>query len=241
MTLLCGVCVLVAVLTWPAGRTERAVRARAARDRSPATSTWQRRRDALARVGRRIGLPGRGAVNESTRWLPLLDQLSASLRVGLPPAEALTLALRGTEATVRERLTVVIEAAREGRACGPAWLRAARSAGSAELELLARSWLISERLGAPLADAVDSAGRALRSGRDLASRLETATVGARTTATILTFLPVAGVGIALLMGIPPTELYGTPVAVVSLIVGVGVVLVGRLVVSRMIAQVVRQQ
>ncbi|WP_162802173.1 type II secretion system F family protein [Ornithinimicrobium murale] len=178
---------------------------------------------------------------ESARWLPLLDQLSSSLRVGLPPAEALALSLRGSEERVREQLAGVLDAARAGRACGPAWLRAARSAQSGELELLARSWLISERLGAPLADAVDSAGRALRSGRDLASRLETATVGARTTAAILSLLPVAGLGIALLMGIGPNELYGTPVALLSLGLGVAVILVGRLIVARMITRVVRQQ
>ncbi|USQ79630.1 type II secretion system F family protein [Ornithinimicrobium faecis] len=241
MSLLTGVCVLAAVLSWPAGRTERAIRARAARDQLLPGSSWRRWRARLTSAGRRLGLVGRGSVSESARWLPLLDQLSASLRVGLPPAEALSLALRGSEEHVRQRLAVVVDAAREGRACGPAWLRAARSARSAELELLARSWLISERLGAPLADAVDSAGRALRSGRDLASRLETATVGARTTATILTLLPVAGIGIALLMGITPTQLYGTPVALVSLAVGAGVIVVGRLIVSRMITKVVHQQ
>lgn len=241
MTGLCTLCVVAAVLTWPARRTERAVRARATRDQTRAGGTWLPFRAGLARAARRVGLSGRGAVSESARWLPLLDQLSASLRVGLPPAEALALALRGSEDGVRERLTMVVEAARDGRACGPAWLRAARAARSAELELLARSWLISERLGAPLADAVDSAARALRSGRDLASRLETATAGARTTATILTLLPVAGLGVAVLMGISPVELYGTPVALVSLGAGVGMVVVGRLVVSRMITQVVHQQ
>lgn len=241
MSLFAGFCVLAAVVSWPAGRAERAVRARAARDRPLTGSPWRRWRAALAGVSRRIGLSGRGPDSESARWLPLLDQLSASLRVGLPPAEALSLALRGSEQHVRERLAAVVDAASEGRACGPAWLRAARSARSAELELLARSWLISERLGAPLADAVDSAGRALRSGRDLASRLETATVGARTTATILTLLPVAGIGIALLMGIAPTQLYGTPVALVSLSVGAVVIVVGRIIVSRMISRVVHQQ
>lgn len=241
MSLLAGACVLAAVLSWPAGRAERAVRARASRDGPLAGNPSTRWRAVLASAGRRLGLPGRGSVSESARWLPLLDQLSASLRVGLPPAEALSLALSGSDEQVRERLAVVVDAAREGRACGPAWLRAARSARSAELELLARSWLISERLGAPLADAVDSAGRALRSGRDLASRLETATAGARTTATILTLLPVAGIGIALLMGIAPTQLYGTPVALVSLTVGAAVIVVGRLIVSRMITRVVHQQ
>lgn len=240
MSEMAGLCALLAVLTWPAGRAERAVWARVTRDGPPTDTAWQRWRDSITQAGRRLGLSkGRGP--ESARWLPLLDQLSASLRVGLPPAEALSLSLTGSDESVRDRLSVVLHAARVGRACGPAWLRAARSARSPELELLARSWLISERLGAPLADAVDSAGRALRAGRDLASRLETATVGARTTATILSLLPVAGVGIALLMGIGPVELYGTPAALASLVLGIAVILVGRLIVTRMIDRVVHQQ
>lgn len=240
MSELAGLCCLLAVLIWPAGRAERAVRSRVTSDGPPVGAPWQRWRDRISGAGGRLGLSkGRGP--ESSRWLPVLDQLSASLRVGLPPAEALALSLTGCEETVRERLSVVLHAAREGRVCGPAWLRAARSARSTELELLARSWLVSERLGAPLADAVDSAGRALRSGRDLASRLETATVGARTTATILSLLPVAGVGIALLMGIGPTELYGTPLALASLALGIAVILIGRLVVRRMIDRVVQEQ
>lgn len=240
MTEMAGLCVLLAVLIWPARRAERAVRARVTRDGPPADAPWQRWRVSMTQAGRRLGL-SKGRDPESARWLPLLDQLSASLRVGLPPAEALALSLTGSDESVRERVAAVVQTAREGRACGPAWLRAARSARSPELELLARSWLISERLGAPLADAVDSAGRALRSGRDLASRLETATVGARTTATILSLLPVAGVGIALVMGIGPTDLYGTPVALASLVLGIAVIIVGRLIVARMIDRVVHQQ
>src|SRR5699024_7305722 len=162
---------------------------------------------------------------------------SAALRVGLPPAEALALALRAAAVPVRDDLLGVLQAAREGRACGPAWLRVARSTSSTELALLARAWLVSARLGAPLADAVDNAAHAMRSHRELASALETATAGARTTALILTLLPVAGVGIALLMGVTPGELYASPAALVSLSLGVVLILIGRLVVARMIAAV----
>lgn len=240
MSALAACAAALMVIAWPAGRAQRAVRARWGRDRNGRGSGLGR---ALLpwRVGaRRLGLAVRRPGADAARWLPLLDQLAAALRVGLPPAEALTLALRGAPEAMRDQLDPVVTAAQEGRACGPAWLRTARSAGSAELELLARSWLISERLGAPLADAVDSAGRGLRSARDLASKLETATVGARSTALILTLLPVAGVGIALLMGIGPAQLYGSAPALVSLALGVLLMMGGRVIVTRMIAGVVRQ-
>lgn len=188
-----------------------------------------------------MGGATRRRADDAARWLPVLDQLSAALRVGLPPAEALTLALRECPAAAADLVRPVLASAAQGRACGPTWLRVARAANSSDLEVLARSWLISERLGAPLADAVDSAARAMRAARDLSSSLQTATVGARTTARILTLLPVAGVGIALLMGIGPLELYGTVPAIASLVLGGVAIAIGRVIVARMIDRVVHQQ
>jgi len=235
--LLASVGAALAVLCWPHRRGRRAAGAEALRvraDQGRRRSGWQQ--VVAAARARLVGGAGQSG-QDVTRWLPLLDQLSAALRVGLPPAEALALALRAAAVPVRDDLLGVLQAAREGRACGPAWLRVARSTSSTELALLARAWLVSARLGAPLADAVDNAAHAMRSHRELASALETATAGARTTALILTLLPVAGVGIALLMGVTPGELYASPAALVSLSLGVVLILIGRLVVARMIAAV----
>ncbi|WP_109470937.1 type II secretion system F family protein [Ornithinimicrobium cavernae] len=234
-----GFCVLAAVLVLPASRSERAVLAHLRRSGRDDVRPLGRLRAVVDTVVRRAGGSIRRTGEDATRWLPLLDQLSAALRVGLPPAETLALTLRAGPSATREHLALVLEAAREGRSCGPAWLRAARATSSVELELLARAWGISERLGAPLADAVDSAAHAMRAHRDLASRLETATAGARTTATILTLLPVAGIGMALMMGVGPTTLYGSPVALLSLGLGVVLIALGRVVVARMIARAVR--
>lgn len=235
-----GLLVIVALLVWPTARGTRAVRARVLRDRSTGERGVRVLSPRLARLRRWVGGAARRHADDAAHWLPVLDQLAAGLRVGLPPAEALTLALRDGPASARDRLRPVLISAAEGRACGPTWLRVARAANSSDLEVLARSWSISERLGAPLADAVDSAARAMRSARDLSNRLQTATVGARTTATILTCLPVAGIGIALLMGIGPVELYGTVPALASLVMGAVVIAVGRVIVTRMIDRVVRQ-
>lgn len=187
----------------------------------------------MSRLGLRTGRPDTGAGD----WLPVLDNLAAALRVGLPPAEALQLATRGAPTHVRSTVEAVLVASRDGRQCGPAWARAAREADRRELHLLARSWAISEQLGAPLADAVDSAARSARSQRELSSRLATATAGARTTATILSLLPVVGVGVALLMGIGPADLYGSPAALMSLAAGLLLLGGGRVVVNGMVARV----
>lgn len=229
---------VLAVLAWPGRRSARAVGAGLRRHLGPrdvGNPPWGAPWSALRRVagGSRSG-PG------SSQWLPVLDQLAAALRAGLPPGEALAMALTGGSPVVREALTVVLEAARDGRPCAPAWARVARSTPGPQVELLARSWAVSERLGAPLADAVDSASRALRSRRDLDSRVETATAGARTTAAILTLLPVAGIGLALLMGIGPSTLYGSWPAVLSLLAGLLLLAAGRVVVTGMITRATEQ-
>lgn len=231
----------LAVLVWPGRRAARAVRAGALRHTGSAESGVSRWRGAVTSARGRLGWSGRARTRDSDLWLPVLDQLAASLRAGLPPTDALSLALTGASGPVRTAVAVVLDAARDGRPCAPAWARVARSASSPEVELLARSWAVSEQLGAPLADAVVSTARALRSRRDLASRLETATAGARTTATILTLLPLAGVGLALLMGIGPTTLYGSVPAVVSLLGGLLLLIMGRVVVTGMISRATVQQ
>ncbi|MCK0113128.1 type II secretion system F family protein [Ornithinimicrobium sp. F0845] len=241
MTWVATLLIALAVLTWPGRRTGRAVRAGLLRHRGPMDTSPGPWRGLWARGRRRLGWPGRSQAHQTQQWLPVLDHLSASLRAGLPPADALELALTGVGPGVRAVLTPVLEAAREGRPAAPAWARVARATASPEVELLARSWGISEQLGAPLADAVDSAARALRSRRDLASKLETATAGARTTATILTLLPVAGVGLALLMGIAPATLYGSVPAGASLLAGLVLLAVGRVVVTGMIARATVQR
>lgn len=238
MSLMVALLAALVVLAAPPGRAESALRARlqvCAMDLAvDHRSSW--RRPFLA-VAARLGLGRHRAGPASDAWLPVLDQLAASLRAGLPPTDALALTTKDSGRDVRRTLESVLDAAREGRQCAPAWARAARATGRLELQLLARSWAISEQLGAPLADAVDSTARSARSQTELSSRLATATAGARTTATILSLLPVAGVGVALLMGIGPADLYGSPTAVVSLAVGLLLIAAGRVVVNGMVDRV----
>lgn len=224
----------LAVLSWPARRPIRALRSRLRAARATPPPRW---RSAVRSLAERLGAWPRHDRSESDLWLPVLDQLAAGLRAGLPPAEALALTTEGSPSSVGAQLETVLGAAREGRPCAPAWMRIARVSARTELELLARSWAISEQLGAPLADAVDSAARSARAHREFSGALDTATAGARTTATLLTLLPLAGIGIALTMGIGPSQLYGSPVALVSLLAGLSLIGVGRVVVAGMVDRV----
>ena len=241
MTAVGALLLALAVVVWPAGRRARAVRARLHVPSSIGDQVFLGPREVARQWSQRLGLLGHQRAADTGQWLSVLDELSASLRAGLPAGEALAMSVAGSSPTVRAALLPVLEAARDGRPGASAWLRAARSTTGGELEVVARSWAISEQLGAPLADAVESAARGLRNDRALRGRLSTATAGARTTANILTLLPVAGVGIAQLMGIGPAELYSSGLALVSLAAGVVLIAVGRVVVTRMINRVTVSQ
>lgn len=237
MTALGALLLALAVMVWPARRRARAVRSRLEVSAFPSDGPNPSLGDRARGWGRRLGAFGSRSPGDTGQWLSVLDELSASLRVGLPAGEALAMSVTGSPPAVRTALLPVLEATQDGRPGAAAWLRAARSARGGDLEFVARSWAISEQLGAPLADAVESAARGLREERALRGRLDAATAGARTTANILTLLPVAGVGIALLMGIGPAELYGSGLALTSLVAGVVLMAVGRVVVTRMIHRV----
>src|SRR5690606_33536208 len=114
----------LALLAWPRGGRVGAVlslgaRAPGAEGHGPSSSRRWRGRRLVSRFSLREPAEG------TAQWLPLLDELSAALRCGLPPAEALGMALSGSSPTVRTALTPVLQAAREGRPGGPAWTRAA--------------------------------------------------------------------------------------------------------------------
>lgn len=171
--------------------------------------------------------------------LPLLDGLRASLAAGLTPEESLNLAASSAEPAMAASLSPVIEAAREGSPLGGAWQRVARNEGHRDLASLARAWVISERLGCPLADAVATTASTSRARTALSQRLDSATAGARATCALLSALPLGGVGIALMLGIDPVTLYGSPIALASALAGVCLLLAGRWLVNRMITGVAK--
>lgn len=130
-------------------------------------------------------------------------------------------------------------AAAQGQALAPAWERTARSSGSATLACVARAWKVASVTGAPLAGAIRVAAHTARERRRLQRAVDVATAGARATVTVLTLLPLAGVGLAAVLGVPPTSLYGHPVAQASAGAGAVLVLVGQVWSRRMVAGVLR--
>lgn len=227
----------VALVLWPTRSARRATVAlqRVPQARESGGIDRPTRASALIRRLRLRDLSTRrGQDEEST--LVLLDRLAAGLRAGLAPGDALHAAAR-TSTWAPGALDPVLCSVAEGRSAAAALARIARLRGDEHLGRAARAWALSERSGAALADAVDTAARGGRGALDHRRRVAVATAGARASVSLLTLLPVGGVGIGLLLGLAPNALYGTPVALAALAVGLVLLLTGRLVVTRMVRRV----
>lgn len=241
--------VAVAVLLWPgaaAGTQQRggtggqpvppdgpAGGSRGGRRRAAVPPT--RRVAELLRTVRRRGRLG------TVEEVQLLDGLAAALEAGLPTGHALEVALdpvvgAGAGGGAWSELA---RAAQEGQPLGPAWQRLARRTGSLTASSVGRAWTLAAVTGAPVAAAVRSSAHAARERRRLERAVEVATAGARATATVLGLLPVAGVGLAALLGIGPLTLYSHPLALASAALGAVLLVVGHLTVRRMVRGVLR--
>jgi tight adherence protein B len=177
--------------------------------------------------------------------LGLLEAIAPALDAGIAPASALRIAAeaRSGSGHVDPLATLALDiasASAEGVRLGPLWRKAAASAGSVELQLLAQAWSLTEDMGVPLAQAVRTTAGLLEARIAHERRLAGAVAGARATVNLLTFLPVGGPLLALLLGIGPGELYGgSGLTRTSLVLGLCLAGLGRLWVRRMIRAVAR--
>ncbi|WP_298888318.1 type II secretion system F family protein [uncultured Serinicoccus sp.] len=184
----------------------------------------------------------RSGVGADAEELEVVDTVAAALEGGLPVSRAVELALERARPTPREggpEWAVVARAAREGEPLAPAWDRVARRAGTPTLGAVARSWQVASRSGAPLAEALRVSAHTARERRRLENAVDAASAGARATATVLTCLPLAGVALAAVLGVPPTALYATPTAWACLAAGATLLLLGQVLVRSLVADVLR--
>jgi tight adherence protein B len=264
MTAALAIFVAAAVLVWPTrGSTARALagpvtagtldagsfdRTRAGTEDSLVSSggggAGRRFRDRLLRR--------RGTVTPHD-VLALLEGLAPALGAGLAPGDALALlvrvnladpepgrALRRGPASWREQLVDLGDRARDGEPLAALWRQLAREQRSAELLLLAQAWALSEKLGSPLSEAVTASTELVRERLRAERRVQAASAGARATMNLLTVLPVGGAAVAALLGISPVALYTrSPLAAGCLVLGLVLLLLGRLMVRRMVRRSLR--
>jgi tight adherence protein B len=115
----------------------------------------------------------------------------------------------------------LVEATRSGGSLAEAWLHHADLHQSADLRFVGQAWALSERTGAPLADALASGEDVLRARATGRQRLAGAAAGPRASMAVLCLLPASGPVVGAALGVGPRSLYfSTPLATASLVLGV---------------------
>ena len=175
----------------------------------------------------------RRATSSSPAILALLEGIAPALEAGLPPAVGVRLSGAALGSTVDPGIRAFVgelaDVCERGSPIAPVWQSWAARTGSADLSFVAAAWQLSERTGAPLAEAVQRAVVSVRESRERARRVNVAVAGPRATVMVLTVLPLTGPVFGMACGVPPTELYlSNPIGTVSAVVGVLLIWAGRL-------------
>jgi len=175
----------------------------------------------------------RRATSSSPAILALLEGIAPALEAGLPPSVAVRLSGAALGSTVDPGIRAFVGelagVCERGSPIAPVWQSWAARTGSADLSFVAAAWQLSERTGAPLAEAVQRAVVSVRESRERARRVNVAVAGPRATVMVLTVLPLTGPVFGMACGVPPTELYlSNPIGTVSAAVGMVLIWAGRL-------------
>lgn len=152
----------------------------------------------------------------------LVGALSAPLRAGVAPSLALAAAepVCGDDPVLGLLLRDLVEATRRGSSPAEVWLRHAHARGSADLRFMGQAWALSERTGAPLAEALATGEEVLRARARGRERLAGAAAGPRASMAVLCLLPASGPVVGAAMGVDPRTLYlSSPLAAGSLVLG----------------------
>ena len=99
---------------------------------------------------------------------------------------------------------------------------------------LSATLTLAQDTGMSLATILSRLADALEAGEDAHQAREAASAGPRATASLLAWLPVAGLGLAHMLGASLTELMTTPTGWILLVSGAGLALLGRRWSARMI-------
>jgi tight adherence protein B len=221
VTLLAAVCVASALVCWP-GRPGPAIpRAHLTRP-----FRWSR--------------SGRKAHNADLDALTtMVEGIAPAIAAGVTPATAVATSALLTAGAVskpalRDDLRLLARQSAAGVELAPLWAGLQARHGVPALGEVARAWALSEQVGCAIGDALEAATAMMREQLDLERRIAAATAGPRATMQLLTVLPVLGIGIAMVIGVPPWRLYAGPLGLTVLVLGAGFVVAGRWLTRRMI-------
>jgi len=152
-------------------------------------------------------------------WVAEFAELSAvGLEAGLPATEAARLACdvggsaasRGEFAKLGE---LVADAQARGGSVGKCLRRAAE--GDRDLAFLAAAWQLTDEFGVATAPAARASARVLRERARSDDRRTVLVAGPRASMWLLTVLPLSGPLVALLLGLPVTDVYGSGASLIA--------------------------
>lgn len=226
---------------------------------------YRRRRGREASDGQDLSWGGRDGFGLSRRLhndaavslTVLVQQLAALLKGGRTPArlwDELCLVYGGSDSPdgtgggprLSPGSAAVLAAARGAAMRGSPVAEAVRlaasssghAAGSREPRIwqeLAACFDIAEASGCPLADVLTRFAAQLEVEDDAEAARQTALAGPKATVTLLTWLPLLGLGLGFCLGVDPLAmLLGTPVGVAALVAGVVLTVAGRLWSARLV-------
>lgn len=153
----------------------------------------------------------------------LLGLVAAPLRAGVPAALSLAAGSAAAEGDPLLRALVddLVAAGASGREVSDTWLEHGRRLDSSSLAFVGQAWALSERTGAPLADALRASEEVLRARTRSRERLASAAAGPRASMGVLALLPLSGPVVGMACGVGPRQLYfSTTWSTVSLVVGI---------------------
>jgi tight adherence protein B len=208
---------LVAVLVWPGRQASGG--GRSGRGREVGVTEPRGR-------GRRAS---RAVTAAEDRLADLLGLVAAPLRAGVPASTSLAAAAPAVEddPVLDPLVHDLVAAGASGEPVSVVWLTHGQALGSDALRFVGQAWALSDRTGAPLADALKASEEVLRARTRSRQRLASAAAGPRASMGVLALLPLSGPVVGLACGVGLRDLYfTTALSTVSLLAGIGFAALG---------------
>lgn len=181
---------------------------------------------------------GRPAADEDPqRAIAVIDRAAALLRIGMPPA---TVTAQLAEVSDPDLATVLGRVSRSMSLGDDPRTAIERHAGGLPPSLaevlvgMGAVWEVAESAGAPAAEVLTRYAHSRREIADAERERVVALAGPQATVTVLTWLPAAGLGLALLIGADLGSLLGSPVGLAAIGGGIVLLVCGRVWMTRML-------